>query len=655
MNKIKIAFIKFGGLSEGGTERWLQMMAANLPKDKFEVDYYYCNSAPYIGSNYIHPTTNPSRLEYMQKHEINLIKFHVGAKDITKPTHDWVDTDFWQVFNANKYDLIQTAKAGQAEYPYFLLKLPVVEMVALDSGVDFSSNIAWSILISNWQRNKWSQKGGCLKKSSIIPVPPFSKLTNENFRQELNIPNNAIVAGFHQRNDANIFSDIPLNAFSKIHDPSRFFVIAGGNKYRKQAQKLNLENVRVLSISGDNKKLSQFLNTLDIFAHGRKDGETFGTVFAEAMMHCLPCLSHWSPIANAQQETMGPGGLFSKSLNDYTNNLRDLYSNKALRNNLASKGKQHALEHYSLAKCVENLSRIYYKITNRKAPIQISIPIPYAKSPLGFLYAGHLEQPDQIAHHIITKKIPEEFDVHITRFFFPHISVLLDIGANTGLYGFIAAHENKHLSKIHCFEPQPDCCKQLKKTISLNNWEERVFVHQMGLGNKKNLPKQKIPVDTLDNQIKNLKLQSVDFIKIDVEGFEYQVLQGAKNTIINHKPVLFIKITERLDERCFINTSYKKTINFLQDNNYLILKTTITNRLVSHLSQKASGDVTHLCIHKKTHKKWIPELMAWAKRYHYLKRKSSAKKLIKKTLIATRNPLLAIKNLYSIFMEKGTM
>ena len=64
MRKIKVAFIKFCGMATGGTEKVLQTVAANLPKDKFEVDFYYCDSAPYIGSDFIHPDNDPSREKY---------------------------------------------------------------------------------------------------------------------------------------------------------------------------------------------------------------------------------------------------------------------------------------------------------------------------------------------------------------------------------------------------------------------------------------------------------------------------------------------------------------------------------------------------------------------------------------------------------------
>ncbi len=83
---LRIAFIKFGGLAAGGTERWLQMMAAGLPTDRFTVDYFYCDAAPYIGSDFRHPDTDPARVAFMDEAGVNLIKFKVGAKDVTTST-----------------------------------------------------------------------------------------------------------------------------------------------------------------------------------------------------------------------------------------------------------------------------------------------------------------------------------------------------------------------------------------------------------------------------------------------------------------------------------------------------------------------------------------------------------------------------------------
>ncbi|HBF34969.1 TPA: hypothetical protein DDW35_10455, partial [Candidatus Sumerlaeota bacterium] len=393
--KIRIAFVKFGGLSAGGTERWLQLMAANLPRDLFEVDYFYCDAAPYIGSDYKHADTDPSRLQYMQDAGVHLIKFKVGKKDVTKPTHDWVDTNFWELFDASQYDLVQTAKAGPAEYPYHLMKIPVVEYITLSAGVDSSPNIAWSIHLSQWQRAQWYRAGGALKRSSIIPIPVLPPASSENLRAALGIPANALVAGFHQRNTEEIFSPIPLEAFAQNFTADRHFVIMGGaQKYREQVQQLNLRNVHFVDHAGDASKISEFLNTLDIFAHGRRDGETFGTVFAEAMIHGKPCLSHYSDIgANAQPETMGPAGLFALDAADYAKKLGQLFDDAKLRGQLASKARTHAEMYYSLPACVRELGCVYKRLCNVPSAEldESSQRIPYGVSPLGYLQACYLE------------------------------------------------------------------------------------------------------------------------------------------------------------------------------------------------------------------------------------------------------------------------
>ena len=367
MSKIKIAFIKFGGLSAGGTERWLQTMAANLPKDKFNIDYFYCDSAPYLGSDYKHGDTDQNRKKYMEDHGINLIKFNVEYKDITTTTHDWINTNFWEKFDESKYDLIQSAKAGPPEYPFNHIKtVPIIDSIHL-FGLDNNPNIAWTCFLSEWSRKKWLSIGGDYNKSSVIHSPIQIPITTKKLRVELNIPLDAIVAGYHQRVDNNIVSEIPLKAFSKIQNPKwHFIIMGGGSKYRELAKELNLKNIHFLNSSGDPTKISSFLNTLDIFAHGRKDGETFGTVLAEAMIHRLPCLSHYSGIADAQPETMGPGGFFVKDLNEYTKKLEEFFKNKELREKIGNLGKDYAEKNYTIKNNIEKLCNIYNKVLKNK-------------------------------------------------------------------------------------------------------------------------------------------------------------------------------------------------------------------------------------------------------------------------------------------------
>jgi len=141
----------------------------------------------------------------------------------------------------------------------------------------------------------------------------------------------------------------------------------------------------------------------------------------------------------------------------------------------------------------------------------------------------------------------------------------LDIGANVGNYTNLLISHTK--AKIISFEPLPKAFEDLKK-IEKNN-PERVKVFNLALGQNnevlnlnhsdkrsqkatftKNLKelsfydfkknkKIKIKVTTLDNFYnKNPSLfgKNIDLIKIDTEGFEFEIITGAKQLIKKNKP-----------------------------------------------------------------------------------------------------------------------
>lgn len=358
--KINIAFIKYGGLAAGGTEKWLQQMALNLPKDIFEIDYYYCDPSDYLGSNYIHAPTDHKIYINMIDKNINLIKFKVGFKDVRHPFHIWKYSNFWKIFNHQKYDFVQTAKAGHKEYPYYKIPLPIVEYVTLDTGVDKSKNIFHSIHLSNWQRDQWVSKGGDFNKSSVLPIPGIDQLSNINLREELGIKKNDIVLGFHQRQDDNIYSPIPLNVFKNLNDKNTHFILMGGSElYKNFAKKKNLDNIHFLKHDSNPLRISSFLNTLDIYCHGRSDGETFGTVLAEAMLHKLPCVSHVSTIANGHIETIGEGGKVCKSETDYLNFVKKLINDNSFRIEISNKALKRSSNNYNITSIVQKLSYFY--------------------------------------------------------------------------------------------------------------------------------------------------------------------------------------------------------------------------------------------------------------------------------------------------------
>lgn len=361
--KIRIAFIKFGGLATGGTERGLQTLAVNLPQDKFDITYFYCDSAPYVNSDYVHPTTDPSRELYMRTKgsHVKLVKFSVGFKNITVPTHDWINTNFWDVFKEEDFDIVQTARAGHPEYPFVHIKnTPIVDLITLPGMADTQVNIAKSVHISNFQRESWVKAGGPEHISTVIPLltefprqanPVVDKPNNRKFFKGKKIQT---VFGMHQRPDDGIYSSIPLDAYSRVEsffdgpDNDVGFVIMGGSKlYQKQAKELGLKNFEHVPESGDYEDILSFLENIDVFAHGRADGETYGMAIAEAIYCGLPVISHEAP-AMGHWETMNGCGAMTRDVVGYANNLIHFTdkptTEKIFRNNIEKQAKELSLE-----------------------------------------------------------------------------------------------------------------------------------------------------------------------------------------------------------------------------------------------------------------------------------------------------------------------
>ena len=362
---IKVAFIKFGGMANGGTEKVLQTIAAELPKDKFIVDYFYCDSAPYIGSDFVHPDTDPSRVQYVKDNGVNVIKFDVEFKDLRTATHDWVNTNFWELFNEEKYDVIQTGRSGHPEYPFTLInKTPIVDSIHLSGMAENKHNAVKTVLISKEQRDRWIMSGGPADRAVIIPNPlRIPDVGNLNYREEFGWQDKFIF-GLHQRRDNHIFSPIPLEAYDEIEDDNTAFLLLGGSEnYQKQAKDLGLKNFKHLPPVGELEPIHKFLNTLDVFAHGRSDGEQCSCAIIEAMSHGLPVISHTAP-SMGQLEQIGDAGKVANNYQEYSEVMVDMIDDKNYYNKCAQNSKKRYNEIYKLESIIKKYADIYEGVVN---------------------------------------------------------------------------------------------------------------------------------------------------------------------------------------------------------------------------------------------------------------------------------------------------
>lgn len=372
--KLRIAFIKFGGLASGGSEKMLQIIAANLNKKVFEVTYYYCKGAPYRGSpEYKHPETDSDRLAYMNRSDVHLVEFHVGAKDVTTPTHIWRETDFWESFNEDDYDLIQTVRAGHKEYPFtHIRKTPIIEILGLQAGADNQINIARSLHISKENAYAWLCAGGDKSRIEFVSLPIEMQDTGaESLREELGLSPDIFVYGMHQRADENIFSPTPLLAYKQIEsDGTAFVLLGGGKRYQEQAIALGLKNIHFLPSNGSSVVIERFLKTLNVFAHGRFDGEVNSQAMAEAMAFGLPIVSHTSTINNGHIECIGNAGrvLLQEDLAGYAKELRKLKDMPSYYTERSTAAHHRFAEHYELSAQMSRFEALYLEIMHNPFP-----------------------------------------------------------------------------------------------------------------------------------------------------------------------------------------------------------------------------------------------------------------------------------------------
>ena len=134
-------------------------------------------------------------------------------------------------------------------------------------------------------------------------------------------------------------------------------------------------------------------------------------------------------------------------------------------------------------------------------------------------------------------------------------ATVLDIGANIGITSLILSRVASE-GYVHAFEPAQAVFAALKTNIAANR-AANVTAHQVAIGARRGSVQfesasayghvteaadaENVECDTIDNLVAALGLPTVDFIKIDVEGYEPRVLDGGRITIERFRPLMVIE------------------------------------------------------------------------------------------------------------------
>ena len=166
---------------------------------------------------------------------------------------------------------------------------------------------------------------------------------------------------------------------------------------------------------------------------------------------------------------------------------------------------------------------------------------------------------------------------------------IIQAGGNAGMYAKFYA---KHFNEVHTFEPDP----QWWHCLTENCTEQNIKKYNVFLGDRENYAKTEMNpkeegnygalrtvISQDDDATKMITIDSLnlkpDMIQLDIEGYEYHALLGAKKTIENSQPIIVLETKKHL-------STYGKNMgdvnNFLESLNYSPVKIYRTDCIYKH-------------------------------------------------------------------------
>src|SRR3989338_1020457 len=158
---------------------------------------------------------------------------------------------------------------------------------------------------------------------------------------------------------------------------------------------------------------------------------------------------------------------------------------------------------------------------------------------------------------------------------------VLDIGGYKGDTAIFFADSVGKEGRIYVFEPTLLNFRILKENIRLNNLDNIIIPINMGISDKsgsmkattidsgapwsfisENQGNEDVKVTTIDDFVAEQGVEKVDFIKMDVEGVEYEVISGGNKTISEHRPKLAIPLYHKVSDLTVLPLFIKRLADY---------------------------------------------------------------------------------------------
>jgi len=374
MEKIRVVHHS-NQLGLGGTEKTMQLFCKYLNKDIFDV---HALTQKYPVSPYKIKFNSLKALLGNKKARSRKARFEQDSSRVPEfrnmlgadHLHLYTLKDLPGTLKRISPHILHVHHSGEIEPPLdqadALASIPAVfttNVFGVQGRSPEQERISRILFVSHWLKDvaaPWS-KGD--PRCGVLYNPVEKPYTDADLRSELNIPKDTIVLGRIGRNADDIHDPISLRAYKEIENEKTLFLVLSPPPIMiSEAKEMRIRNIRYLDPSTDDIFLSKFYNTLDMLAHARSDGETFGCVIAEAMIHGKPVVTHRSDMRNAQAELVDASCGFVADRHDhkaYASYLKRLIEDKDLRLKMGEAARKRALTNFEAGVVTKVLERLY--------------------------------------------------------------------------------------------------------------------------------------------------------------------------------------------------------------------------------------------------------------------------------------------------------
>ncbi|RDK84823.1 FkbM family methyltransferase [Marinirhabdus gelatinilytica] len=228
------------------------------------------------------------------------------------------------------------------------------------------------------------------------------------------------------------------------------------------------------------------------------------------------------------------------------------------------------------SKVLKPLRDVFFRTKSGFRELQVPVEKCYGKYEVSFQFVSSIQIATKAKKKGIETRLLNN-SIRILQQSRPRLAndyIIADVGANFGYLSLVWSQTVCNQGKVYAFEPHPNLFAAIQKSIAVNKLENSITPTNVAVGKQKGsiaISLASTTSNTKEGEVGEAQLKSkatiqmitideyfmdferLDFIKIDVDGIELDILQGAEEILARLKPIVVVETNGNTDLLEFFN------------------------------------------------------------------------------------------------------